>query len=133
MFEKVIIAVLVNHAKTPVFGLEKRMELIRQSVKGFKNTAVESFDGLLVDFMRERKACVAVRGLRAVTDLEYEFQIANTNRELYPEMETAFLMPSAKYAYLASTVVREVYQQGANLDKFVPKAVAKELKKLQKK
>ncbi|MDR0646806.1 MAG: pantetheine-phosphate adenylyltransferase, partial [Elusimicrobiota bacterium] len=93
MFDKVIIAVLKNGAKNPLFSVELRMKHLRAATKEMKNIEIDSFGGLLADYMRVKKAKIAIRGLRAVSDLEYEFQIAHTNRHLNPDMETVFLMP----------------------------------------
>ncbi len=133
IFDKVIVAILVNQNKAPVFTTQMRRKHLEECIKDLPNVKVESFDGLLVDFMRAKNATVAIRGLRAVTDLEYEFQLANTNRELYKEMETVFLMPNAKYTYLTSSMMREVYKLGGELDKFLPPHVSADLKKAMKK
>lgn len=127
-FDKVIMGVLVNRNKKPVFSPEERVELIRESVKHLPNVSVDCFSGLLVDFMRKNEIKVAIRGLRAVSDLEYEFQLAHTNQLLYPEMETVFFMPNVNYVYLSSTTVREVASHGAELSGCVPPCVAKALK-----
>jgi pantetheine-phosphate adenylyltransferase len=130
MFDTVIVAVLNNSVKTPLFPAATRCAQIKAAVKGIANVKVDSFDGLLADYMKRKGARVAIRGLRAVSDLEYEFQIANTNRSLNPGMETVFLMPSEKYTYLASTIVREVYGLGGRLPDMVPAPVEKDLIKL---
>jgi pantetheine-phosphate adenylyltransferase len=128
MFDKVIIAVLKNSGKNPVFTVSRRIAHLRAATKNIKNTEVDSFDGLLADYMRIKKVSIAIRGLRAVSDLEYEFQIAHTNRSLNPNMETVFLMPGEKYTYLASTVVREIYSLGGRLTDMVPPEVEKDLR-----
>lgn len=133
IFDKVIVAVLINQSKTPVFSTDLRVKHIKECIKDLPNVSVESFEGLLVDFMRTKNATVAIRGLRAVTDLEYEFQLANTNRQLYHEMETVFLMPSAKYTYLTSSMMREVYKLGGELEGCIPPHVAADLKAAMKK
>jgi len=133
MFDTVIVAVLNNGGKMPVFTVAQRMAHLKAATKNLKNVKVDSFNGLLADYMKLKKAKVAIRGLRAATDLEYEFQIAHTNRRLNTEMETVFLMPSAKYTYLTSTVVREVYSHGGRLKDTVPPEVEKALIKFYKK
>jgi pantetheine-phosphate adenylyltransferase len=130
MFDTVIVAVLVNGSKNPVFTMEERAAHIKACVRGLKNVKVESFKGLLADFMKAKKAKIAIRGLRAVSDLEYEFQIAHTNRKLNKNMDTVFLMPGARYTYLTSSAVREVYSHGGRLDDCVPPVVEKELIKV---
>ncbi|MDR1683932.1 MAG: pantetheine-phosphate adenylyltransferase [Elusimicrobiota bacterium] len=133
MFDTVIVAVLINRTKKPVFTTQERAAQIKACVKNFKNVKVDSFDGLLADYMRRKKAKVAIRGLRAVSDLEYEFQLAHTNRGLNKDMETVFLMPSAQYTYLTSTMVREVYGHGGKMQGMVPPRVERALLKLYKK
>jgi pantetheine-phosphate adenylyltransferase len=128
MFDKVIVAVLSNRGKKPLFTTIERIELIKQSIKDFKNVSVDSFSGLLVDYMKSRKINVAIRGLRAVSDLDYEFQLANINRTLYKNMETVFFMPSAGFVYLSSSIVREAASHGGNLNKYLPAHVSKALK-----
>ncbi len=134
MFDNVIVAVLINQSKKPIFSVQERIEHLKESTKDIKNVEVTSFEGLLVDFMRANDAKVAIRGLRAVSDFEYEFQLAHTNRALYNEMETVFLMPSAKYTYLTSSMVREAYSLGGKLKDVMP-AIAEEalIKKYSKK
>ncbi|MDR1123649.1 MAG: pantetheine-phosphate adenylyltransferase [Elusimicrobiota bacterium] len=133
MFDTVIVAVLNNNAKTPLFSVAARRAQIKAAVKDIANVKVDSFDGLLADYMKRKNVSVAIRGLRAVSDLEYEFQIANTNRSLNPAMETVFLMPSAKYTYLTSTIVREVYCHGGRLKDSVPPHVERGLIEFYKK
>lgn len=128
IFDKVTIAILNNGGKDPLFTVEERRKLIEQSVKGLNNVEVDTFSGLLVEYMKSKNIKVAIRGLRAVSDLEYEFKIAHTNRTLFPEMETVFLMPTEKYVYLTSSTVREVAMYGASMEKFVPVCVDKALK-----
>ncbi|MBR1980766.1 pantetheine-phosphate adenylyltransferase [Candidatus Proelusimicrobium excrementi] len=127
IFDEVIVAVLVNKNKRPVFSVEERLKHLKENTQELKNVKVDFFDGLLADYMKLKKAKVAIRGLRALTDLEYEFILANTNRELNGEMETVFLMPSAKYTYLTSSMVREAYSLGGRLKNCVPPSVEKEL------
>ncbi len=122
IFEHVTVGILINIKKTPVFTVEERIALIEKSAKGagVRNFSVLSFDGLLVDFCRERGAGVIIRGLRAVSDYEYELQIAAMNRRLAPEVDTLCMMTDAKYAYLSSSIVREIGSYGGNLQGMIP-------------
>lgn len=133
LFDKVIVAVLVNQSKKPVFSVKERLKHLKEITKDIPNVEVDFFDGLLVEYMKKKEARIAVRGLRAVSDLEYEFQIANTNRALNKEMDTIFLMPRARYTYLSSSMVREVYSLGGRLRNYVPEVVEKALIKRYKK
>ena len=127
LFDKVIVAVLVNQSKRPVFSVKERLKHLKETTKDIPNVEIDSFDGLLAEYMRKKNSHIAVRGLRAVSDLEYEFQIANTNRALNKEMDTIFLMPRARYTYLSSSMVREVYSLGGRLQDYVPEVVEKAL------
>ncbi|MBI3195457.1 MAG: pantetheine-phosphate adenylyltransferase [Ignavibacteriae bacterium] len=129
IFSEVIIAVAQNSTKNPLFTDEERLELIRASVKHLKNIRVDCFEGLLVAYAKKKKASVVVRGLRAVSDFEYEFQMALTNRKLAGKLTTVFLMPHEKYTYLSSSLVREIAQHGGDVSGFVPAIVLKKLKK----
>ncbi len=123
IFDGVIVAVAVNPKKEPLFPLEDRLDLIRKSVRGFRNVRVDSFHGLLVDYAKS-KGCVAIiRGLRAISDFEYEMQMALMNRRLAGEIETVFLMPAEEYSYLTSTIVKEVASFGGSVRGLVPRAV----------
>lgn len=133
LFDKVIVAVLINQNKKPVFSVKERLNHLKEITKDIPNVEVDSFDGLLAEYMKKKGSHIAVRGLRAVSDLEYEFQIANTNRALNKEMDTIFLMPRAKYTYLSSSMVREVYSLGGRLQEYVPEVVEKALLKKYKK
>ena len=128
IFDRLIVAVSQADRKTPLFGTEERMELIRQSTRGQKRVSVECFDQLLVDYVQSKKVKVIVRGLRAVSDFEYEFQMALMNRKLNPRIETIYLMPSEKYTYLNSGLVKEIARLGGPLAGIVPAPVAKKLK-----
>ncbi len=119
VFENVIVAVVRNPGKTPLFTLEERVSIIKDSINHNPNVIVESFDGLLVDFMRKKGVKVLVKGLRAVSDFEFEFQMALMNRKLDPEIETVFLMTSTEYAFLSSSRVKELASLGAPVDSFV--------------
>ncbi|MBR2476794.1 MAG: pantetheine-phosphate adenylyltransferase [Clostridia bacterium] len=122
IFEKVYVAVLVNSAKSPMFTAEERADMLTRSVKamGLKNVEVHIFSGLLVDFISEKGANVIIKGLRAVSDFEYEFQMALMNHKLLREVETLFMMTSNKYSYLSSSIVKEVARYGGNLNGLVP-------------
>lgn len=125
--DKLIVAVLDNHDKNSLFSVEERLEMIKESIKNYKNIEVESFDGLLVDYAKKKNAKIVIRGLRAVTDFEYELQMAQTNRELYNEIDTVFLLTNLKYSYLSSSVVKQVASFGGDVSKFVTPFVADKL------
>jgi pantetheine-phosphate adenylyltransferase, bacterial len=108
IFDKLIVAVAKNRNKTPLFTVEERMELLKKAVDGLQNVEVDHFEGLLVDFMRKKNAKVIVKGLRAISDFEYEFQMALMNRKLEPEVETVFMMTNYQYSFLSSSIVKEV-------------------------
>ncbi|MSR64299.1 MAG: pantetheine-phosphate adenylyltransferase [Verrucomicrobiae bacterium] len=133
LFDQVIVAIAANDNKHPLFVLEERVEMVKRAIKGRKNVRVDSFDGLLVDYAVQRKACAVVRGLRAVSDFEFEFQMALMNRKLNPDVETIFLMPKEDYTYLSSRIIKEIARLGGNVKQFVPSWVAEALlKKLHK-
>ncbi|QHI99417.1 pantetheine-phosphate adenylyltransferase [Xylophilus rhododendri] len=119
LFGRVIVAVAAGHHKKTLFSLEERIEMVREAVSPYPQVEVESFAGLLRDFVVARGAKAMVRGLRAVTDFDYEFQLAGMNRALMPEVETVFLTPGDKYQFISSTFVREIAQLGGEVDKFV--------------
>lgn len=125
--DKLIVAILNNSAKKCLFSVEERIEMIREAIKGHDNVEVESFDGLLVDFVKEKKADVIIKGLRAVTDFEYELQLAQTNRQLYDGIDTVFMLTNLQYSYLSSSIVREVASYKGDISKFVTPFVAKKL------
>ncbi len=132
LFDRVIVAVAAGHHKKALFSLEERMDMARDAVKAYPQVTVESFAGLLRDFVVARGAKAMVRGLRAVTDFDYEFQLAGMNRSLMPNVETVFLTPSDKYQFISSTFVREIASLGGEVDKFVSPGVnARLLKKVQ--
>ena len=120
MVDELVVGVLHNSAKNSLFSTEERVSMIKEVTKEFQNVMVKSFDGLLVNYMKEIDATLIIRGLRAVTDFEYELQIAQTNRVEYPEVETIFLTTSLKYSYLSSTIVKEFASYGGDISKFVP-------------
>lgn len=123
IFDKLYVCVMVNSEKCTLFTQEERMELIARTVRNFKNVEVETSDGLLVNYAREKGACVIVKGLRAVSDFDYEFQIALANRKIDPSLDTFFLASSEKYTYLSSTVVKEMAYYGADISGFVPREI----------
>lgn len=120
LFDKVIVAVLTNSSKTPVFTVSERIELLKTATADYSKVEVCSFSGLLVDFLRKIDAKVVIKGIRAVSDFEYEFQMALTNKALYPELETLFMHSSQEYMFLSSSVVREVAKYGGSLTGLVP-------------
>lgn len=128
LFDKVLVAVIRNPEKKPRFSLDERVEMLKQSLKNDKNVEVESFDGLLVEYARRKKASIIVRGLRAVSDFDYEFQMALTNRKMAPEIETLFFMTDYKYSYLSSNFVKQIAHSGGDVSELVPKPVAEKLK-----
>ena len=126
--DKLIVGVLNNKAKMPLFSVEERVKMLKEVTKDLDNVKVVPFDGLLVDFARQQKARLVIRGLRAITDFEYEIQMSQTNHKLEPEVETMFLTTNLKYSYLSSTIVREVAAFGGDISQFVPETVAKSIK-----
>jgi len=134
IFDKLIVAVLVNPNKTPVFDIEERVELLKETTEHLPNVEVKAFKGLLIDFMKQENAKVIVKGLRAVSDFEYEFQMALLNKKLEPSIETIFMMTNSKYSYLSSSMVKEVARFGGCIEDLVPEKIAKKvMKKLNKK
>lgn len=133
LFDKVIVAVLINMDKVPSFTIEERISFIKQALGDIPNVEVVGFDGLLADYAKERNAIAVVKGLRAVTDFEYEFQMALTNKELNPNLETIFLTTEAKYMYLSSSMVKQVAAWGGDISKFVPNCIHEKIVKRLKK
>lgn len=129
MFDHVTVAVAENTGKEPLFNVEERVSLIREALSSYANVSVVGFDNLLVDFTRDHHASVILRGLRAVSDFEYEFQLAGMNRNLASDIETVFLTPAEQYAYLSSSLVKEVARLGGDVTKFVPEQVIAEINK----
>jgi pantetheine-phosphate adenylyltransferase len=121
--DELVIGVLNNSAKNSLFSLEERVSMLKEMTKQYPNVTVASFNGLLVDYMKEIGATINIRGLRAVTDFEYELQIAQTNRVQHPDMETIFLTTNLKYSYLSSTIVKEFASYGGDISKFVPESI----------
>ena len=128
MMDHLIVGVLQNNSKTPLFSVEERVNILEKATKDMENVEIKAFKGLSVNFARENHAQVIVRGLRAVTDFEFELQMAQTNRVLEPEVDTTVLITSLEYAYLSSTVVKEVAAFGGDIHKFVPDFVEKEIR-----
>lgn len=129
MFDEVIVGVLINNSKKPLFSAEERTEMLQQAVVQYKNVSVINFDGLLIDYMKANDISVIVRGLRAITDFDYELQIAQSNRKVSNEtIDTVFLTTSIDYAYLSSSIVREYASYGTDVTDFVPEFVARRLK-----
>jgi pantetheine-phosphate adenylyltransferase len=128
LFDHVIVAVLNNAAKKHTFSVAERIAMTEAAIREIPNAEADTFSGLLVDYLREKKARVLIRGLRVVSDMDYEFQLAAFNRRLYKEVETVFLMPDDQYTYLAASMVKEVARLGAPVDAFVTPNVARSLK-----
>lgn len=128
IFDELIVGILVNQAKVPLFSTEERVQMIEESVSHLPNVKVMSFEGLLIDFAKTQKAGFLVRGLRAVTDFEYELQMTQTNKVIAPEIDTIFLTTSLKYSYLSSSTVKELASFGADVSRFVPVQVAEKIK-----
>ena len=120
IFDKVIVAVLTNAAKNPAFTFDERVDMLKTATRDIENVEVKSFNGLLVDFVKQENASVIVKGLRAVSDFEYEFQMALLNEKLAPEIETMFLATSDRYCFLSSSIVKEIARHGGSLEDFVP-------------
>ena len=123
LVDELIVGVLVNNAKSPLFSVEERVKILEKTVENLPNVKVIPFEGLLVEFVRKMKAQMVVRGLRAITDFEYELQMAQTNHKLEPEVETIFLTTSLDYSYLSSSTVKEVSAFGGDISQFVPHIV----------
>jgi len=127
LYDKVVVGIAASEAKRPFFPLEERIRLAREVLKPYKNVSIEGFRGLLMDFVRTQKAQVILRGLRAVSDFEYEFQMAGMNRNLYPDVETVFLTPAEQYQFISATIVREIATLGGDVSKFVQPLVVRAL------
>lgn len=128
IFDHIVVGIGPNPKKTALFSLEERISMIQESIKGIPDVSVEIFDGLLVDFAKKHNARAIIRGLRAVSDFEYEFQMALMNRKLDNEIETVFLMPSEEYSYLTSSIIKVVGSFGGDVSSLVPKHVYDKLK-----
>ena len=128
VFDEVIVSVLVNERKTSAFSVEERCEMAREALGHVANISIDSFNGLLVDYVRQKNAGVIVRGLRAMSDFEYEFQMALMNRQLAPEIETFFIVTDPKYSYVSSSSVREIFHFGGTVRDVVPAVVYERLR-----
>lgn len=128
VFDEVIVAVANNTQKKPLFAAKERLAMLKEATRGIKRIRVEVFDGLVINFARQNRAQVLIRGLRMVSDFEYEFQMALTNRRLAEDIETVFMMPSEGHSFLSSALIKEVVGLGADVSSFVPEFVAKKLK-----
>jgi pantetheine-phosphate adenylyltransferase len=129
IFDELIVAVAANPKKEPLFSLEERIDMIRRVVTRYPRVKIEGFDGLLVDYVKRKKAVGIIRGLRAVSDFEYEMQMALMNRRLDNDIETVFLMPNEEYSFITSTIVREAASYGGDVSSLVPRVVVEKLKK----
>jgi pantetheine-phosphate adenylyltransferase len=123
LFEKIIVAVAINKGKTPLLTLDERVSITQEVLAPIKNVVVIPFQGLLVNFAKEQKATILLRGLRAISDFEYEFQLANMNRRLSPDLESLFLTPAEQFSFISSTLIREIAALNGDVSPFVPKAV----------
>src|SRR6185503_16127406 len=123
LFDRVIVAVAQNEGKGPLFSLKERFDLVRQSIQGFENVSVDTFEGLLVEYVEKRGGQAVIRGLRAVSDFEFEFQLALMNRKLNERVETIFMMPKDTYTFLSSRIVKEIARLGGDVSAFVPPQV----------
>ena len=131
--DELIVGVLNNKAKSPLFSVEERVKMLKEVTEDIPNVKIIPFEGLLVDFARKMKADLVIRGLRAITDFEYELQMAQTNHKLEPELETVFLTTSLEYSYLSSSTVKEVAAFGGDISRFVPEIVADRIAEKMKK
>lgn len=128
LVDELVIGVLNNNAKTPLFSVEERVKMLNEVTRDMTNVIVVPFDGLLVEFAKKMDVCMIVRGLRAITDFEYELQMAQTNHKLEPSVETVFLTTSLEYSYLSSTIVKEVAFYHGDISKFVPDVVRERIR-----
>ncbi|KMP10617.1 phosphopantetheine adenylyltransferase [Candidatus Nitromaritima sp. SCGC AAA799-A02] len=129
LFDRLVVAVALNPRKNPLFSIEQRVEFIKYGLKDLKNVEVLPFSNLLIEFAQQKKASVIIKGLRAVSDFEYELQMGLMNRNLDESMETLFMIPSQEYSFLSSNFVKEIAKHGGDVHKLVPKSVAKRLNK----
>ena len=128
IFEELIVAILRNAEKDPLFTVSERLEMLEKMVKPFPNVRIEVFEGLLVEFAMQKKATVLLRGIRAISDYEYELQMALMNRKLQPQLETVFMMPAEAYSYLSSRLVKEIFRLGGSVRGLVPELVEQKLR-----
>jgi pantetheine-phosphate adenylyltransferase len=127
LFDHLIVAILNNPEKDPIFTVEERAEMLRESTAGMSNVSVATFDGLMIDFARQQGAKAVLRGIRAISDYEYEFQMALMNRRLAPEIETVFLQPAGRYSFVSSRMLKEVFSFGGDVSGLLPPNVLKRL------
>ena len=127
IFDELVVAILINPVKNPLFTVAERVEMLQESTRQLENVAIATFEGLMVDFARQIGATAVLRGIRAITDYEYEFQMALMNRRLAPEIETVFLQPAGRYSFVSSRLVKEVVSFGGKVDGLVPANVGKRL------
>ncbi|MFR6513333.1 MAG: pantetheine-phosphate adenylyltransferase [Ruminococcus sp.] len=132
MVDELIVGVLNNNAKMPLFSVEERVKMLKEVTKDIPNVRIYPFDGLLIDFAAKMEAGVVIRGLRAITDFEYELQMSQTNHKLNPDVETIFLTTSIEYSYLSSTTVKEIASYGGDITQFVPEAIVGKLEQKMK-
>ena len=132
LFDKIVVAILVNVDKAPLFTMDERVDIVREVFKGSPHVEVDTFDGLLVEYVARRKADVIVRGLRALSDFEAEFQMALMNRRLSPDIETVFMMPAEQYTYISSRLIKEVFSLGGQVSGLVPAIVESRLRDKQR-
>src|SRR5882724_1667922 len=128
LFDRIIVAILINAEKAPLFSMDERVEIARAVFKDHRNVEVDTFDGLLVDYVERRHAQVVVRGLRAVSDFEFEFQMALMNQRLNPTIDTVFMMPAEQYTYISSRLIKEVFSLGGRVNGLVPELVEERLR-----
>jgi pantetheine-phosphate adenylyltransferase len=129
LFDRLVVSILRNDVKAPLFTIEERMDMLEEVVGAFPNVSVDSFDGLLVDYAASRNATAIIRGIRAISDYEYELQMALMNRRLQPHLETVFLMAGEAYSFISSRLVKEVFSLGGSISGLVPPSVEARLKK----
>jgi pantetheine-phosphate adenylyltransferase len=128
LFDRIVVAILVNAEKSPLFSIAERVEIARDVFKNHSNVEVDTFDGLLVDYVERKRAQAIVRGLRAVSDFEFEFQMALMNQRLNPRIETVFMMPAEQYTYISSRLIKEVFSLGGRVQGLVPELVEQRLR-----
>ena len=127
IFDHLVVAILNNSEKQPLFPVKERVEMLEEATREFSNISVSTFDGLLVEFARQQQAQALLRGIRAISDYEYEFQMALMNRRLAPQLETVFMMPAEKYSYVSSRLIREVFRLGGSVEGLVPPSVVERM------
>ena len=128
LFDHLIVAILVNPVKNPLFTIEERIEMLKEATSSMGNVSIATFDGLMVDFARQQGVSAVLRGIRAISDYEYEFQMALMNRRLAPEIETVFLQPAGRYSFVSSRMVKEVFSLGGDVTGLLPPSVLKRLR-----